>query len=548
LKAGSLRNACQRRRSLDELRNPSTDPADSSQDSSVIVSANNAGEWTLVGSFAAAVCLLHLLLLNRYGYFRDELYYAACGRHLAWGYVDHAPLIAVIAWLDHHLLGDSLFSLRFLPALSGAAKILLTAWMVRELGGRRYAQLLAATIIFFCPIYLVMDGFLSMNSFEPLFWMGAAAVVMSIARRGDQSATSRLWLLFGLIAGVGILNKHSMFLFGAALVLGLLVSSGLRYFRNPWIWLGALIAFAFFLPNLRWEIQNHLPTLEMLRNAKLTKNAYVPWYDFIAQQSLLILPLAVPVFLAGMWFFFAVPQGRPYRFLGWTYIFLLLEMLVLKARIYYLAPVYPVFFAAGAVWIEQKIAERNWAWARQAVLIPLAVAGVISAPLTIPILPIDRAAAYADFWNVKKIRVENFPVGKLPQNFADMFGWRDQAAVVASVYDNLPEQDRAQCAVLAGNYGEAGAIDYFGPAYGLPPAISGHNNYYLWGPRGYSGDIVIALGLRMEVLQSLFGDVRQVATIKDANAMPAEGDLPVYLCRQPRMSFSAAWPLLKNYY
>jgi 4-amino-4-deoxy-L-arabinose transferase-like glycosyltransferase len=502
----------------------------------------------LAGCFAGAVCLLHLLLSGRYGYFRDELYYAACGRHLAWGYVDHAPLIAVIAWLSNRLFGASLLSLRIFPALSSAAKILLTAWMVRELGGKRYAQTLAATLIFFCPIYLVMDNFLSMNSFEPLFWMGAAAVTMRIASPAFK-ASPRLWLLFGVIAGIGILNKHSMLLFAGALILGLLASSGFRYFRNPWICLGALIAFVFFAPNLAWEIRNHLPTLEMLRNARIAKNAYVPWYEFIAQQALLILPLAAPVFLAGLWFFFATPQGKPYRFLGWTYVFLLLEMLALKARIYYLAPVYPVFFAAGAVWIESKIAEREWAWAKAAVLAPVVFAGLVSAPLALPILPVDSAAAYADFWHVNAVRVENFRLGKLPQNFADMFGWRNQAAVVASVYNALPAEDRERATILTGNYGEAGAIDYFGPALGLPPAISGHNNYYLWGPRGYSGDVVIAVGMRLDLLHSLFGDVRQAATIENANAMPAEGDdLPVYLCRLPRMSLTEAWPLLKNYY
>ncbi len=272
-------------------------------------SASTANVWLLASCFAAALCLLHLLLSGRYGYFRDELYYAACGRHLAWGYVDHAPLIAVIAWLSNRLFGASLFSLRLFPALSSAAKIILTAWMVRELGGKRYAQILAATLIFFCPIYLVMDNFLSMNSFEPLFWMGAAAVVMRIAN--PQRKRPRVSGSFvGVIAGIGILNKHSMLLFGSALILGLLVSSGFRYFRNPWILLGALIALIFFAPNLLWEIRNHLPTLEMLRNARIAKNAYVPWYEFIAQQALLILPLAAPVFVAGLWFFFATPQGK----------------------------------------------------------------------------------------------------------------------------------------------------------------------------------------------------------------------------------------------
>lgn len=500
-----------------------------------------ASDLFLVGAIAAGACLLHFITASRYGYFRDELYYAACGQHLAWGYVDHAPLIAAITWFTRRLLGDSLLSLRFFPALSSAAKILLTAWMVAELKGERFAQLLAATAMFFCPVYLTMDNFLSMNSFEPLFWMGCAAIAMRIAGRGPRW----LWLLFGVVAGLGVLNKHSMLLFGLAIFLGLVVSSGLRHLRNPWIWLGALISLLIFLPNLLWEVRNQFPTVEILRNASVLKNADVSWYVFIGQQALLVHPLSAPICLAGLWFFFATEKGRPYRFLGWTYVFLLLQMLVLKGRIYYLAPVYPMLFAAGAVYIERQITDRGWEWAKGAILVPLAVGGIVAAPLAIPLLPVKAEAAYSRFWDVDKVHVEKSDSGPLPQFFADMFGWRNQVEVVASVYHNLAPEERQRCAILAGNYGEAGAVDYFGAAYGLPHAISAHNNYYLWGPQGYSGDVVIAVGMRLEDLRALFGSVQQVATIGDPYAVPDENNLPVYLCRRPRIPLSQAWPTLK---
>jgi len=500
--------------------------------------ASDAGLVTLI---AAGACLLHFLTASQYGYFRDELYFAACGQHLAWGYVDHPPLIAAISWFTRRMLGDSLFSLRFFPALSSGAKILLTAWMVAELEGGRFAQLLAATAVFFCPVYLSMDNFLSMNSFEPLFWMGCAAIAMRIASGGS----SRLWLVFGAVAGVGLLNKHSMLFFGLAIFLGLLASSGARHLRNPWIWLGAVLALAISSPNLLWEIRNHFPTLEIFRNIARTKNVDLPWYDFIAQQALLVHPLAAPICVAGLWFFFATEQGRPYRFLGWAYVFLLLEMLVLKGRIYYMAPVYPMLFAAGAVLLEREIAARQWEWAKWAIVVPLVAGGMIAAPLAAPILPVNAAVAYSRFWDVEKVRVETSDSGVLPQFFGDMFGWRNQVAVLASVYRNLSPRDRQRCAILAGNYGEAGAVDFFGAAYGLPRAISGHNNYYLWGPRGYSGDVVITVGMRREDLQPLFGSVEQVATIRDPYAVADENNLPVFLCRLPRMPLSQAWPKLK---
>jgi len=494
----------------------------------------------LICSVAGALFLIHLLTAGRYGYFRDELYYAACGQHLAWGYVDHAPLIAVVCWFARRLLGDSLYSLRFFPALSAAGKIFLASWMVRELGGRRFAQLLAAVVVFFCPIYLTMDSFLSMNSFEPLFWMGCVAVAMRIANGGSP----RLWLLFGAIAGVGILNKHSTLFFGLAFFLSLLIS-GRRYLRSPWIWLGALISFLIFLPNLLWESAHRFPTIEVLQNAARFKNAPVSWYAFLAEQALLVHPLAFPVVVAGLWFFFSAQQGRRYRFLGWTYIFILAQMLILKGRIYYVAPIYPMLFAAGAVWIETRIEQRGWDWARRAILVPLTIGGIVAAPLAMPILPVSAAAAYSDFWDIHKVRVENYDSGPLPQFFADMFGWPNQAKVVASVYRSLPLEDRAHCVILAANYGEAGAIDYFGASYGLPRAISPHNNYYLWGPGDSSEQVVIAVGMDEHKLQRLFADVQQVATITDSYAVPDENNLPVYLCRNPRMPLSRAWPSLK---
>jgi hypothetical protein len=501
----------------------------------------SASDAVLVCAFAVAAFLVHLLTANRYGYFRDELYYAACGQHLAWGYVDHAPLIAVISWFARRLLGDSLYNLRLFPALSAAAKVLLTAWMVREFGGRRFAYLLAAAAVFFCPIYLTMDSFLSMNSFEPLFWMGCVAVAMRIAKGGSH----RLWLLFGAIAGVGILNKHSTLFFGLAFFLSLLFTSGTRYLRNVWIWLGALIAFLTFLPNLLWEIKNRFPTIEVLENAARLKNAPVSWYAFIAEQALLVHPLAFPVVLAGLWFFLRSKEGRAYRFLGWTYLLVLVLMIVLKGRIYYVAPIYPMLFAAGAVWIESCIEERQWEWVRQAILIPLTVGGIVAAPLALPILPVEAAAAYSNFWDIHKVRVENYDSGKLPQFFADMFGWPNQVKSVASVYKGLSPEDRAHCTILAANYGEAGAIDYFGPSYGLPRAISPHNNYFLWGPGSGSPDIVIAVGMDKNELELLFADVQRATTILDPYAVPDENNLPIYICRHPRVPLSDAWPSLK---
>jgi len=493
--------------------------------------------------FAICACIIHFLVDGRYGYFRDELYYAACGQHLAWGYVDQAPLIAVIARLTRTLFGDSLYALRFFPALSAGAKVLLAGWIVRELGGRRYAQVLTATAVLVCPIYLTMDNFLSMNAFEPVFWMLCVAISLWIIRTGNQ----RIWLVFGLVAGIGILNKHSMLLFGMGFFLSLVVTKQRYLLKNSWIWMGGLLAFVIALPNFIWEINNHWPTIEILRNVDTIKNAHVSWLAFIGQQAFLVHPLGAPICIAGLWFFLRSRNGERFRYLGWTYLFILLELLIFRGRIYYLAPIYPMLFAAGAVLIEIWISNYNKPWIKKAILAPLVVGGMVAAPLALPILPVDAVVAYSNFWDVKDIHVENEPSGKLPQMFADMMGWPQQVEVVAGVFQSLSPEDQSRAAILAENYGQAGAIDYFGPSYGLPRAISGHNNYYLWGPRQYDGQVVITVGMSLEDLKPLFDQIDLAATITNEYTMPQEDNLPVYICRRPKMTLPQAWPRLKFY-
>src|SRR5258708_33528614 len=347
-----------------------------------------------------------------------------------------------------------------------------------------------------------------------------------------------------MVAGIVILNNHSTLLFGFSFFIALLVTRQRRLLQNAWIWTGALVALLIFLPNLLWEIKNDWRTPEILRNVDLYKNAHVSWLGFIGQQALLIHPLATPICLAGLWYFLWSREGREYRFLGWTYLFILLQLLIFRGRIYYLAPAYPMLFAAGAVAIESWIENRarallgprrdrvraplgacqnrvqaplgacqnivraplsqNWNWIKTAVLAPLAVGGLVAAPLAMPILPLDTAASYANFWDVNRVRVEVEPSGKLPQLFADMMGWQQRVATVAGVFHSLPVSDQSKAAILARNYGQAGAIEYFGSSYGLPRPISGHNNYYLWGPQQYTGEVVVTVGIPIEKLQPLF--------------------------------------------
>ncbi len=517
---------------------------------------------TNVYALAIFATLFHFIFSGQYGYFRDELYYAACGQHLAWGYVDQAPLIAWIARLERTLLGNSLFALRFFPALAAAGKVILAGWMARELGGRRFAQFLAALTVLVAPIYLTFDNFLSMNSFEPLFWMACATILMRILNGGSE----KLWLLFGFVAGVGILNKHSMLFFGTGVFIGLWLTPARREFAKKWIWLGGAIAFLIFLPNLIWEIRNGFPTIALLHAVIGTKYSTLTPWQFIWQQALLTLPLSAPICLAGLWFLFWGPSRAAanyvapglagklaqgiYAPLAWAYVIVLAEMIALHGKIYYLAPAYPMLLAAGAVWIESHLplrAEKPLkAWlSKTAIVAPLALGGLIAAPLAMPILPVKLAVKYCRFWDVDAIHPENVPLGKLPQLFGDMYGWRHQVQAIANVFDALPAADRSQCAVLALNYGEASAVDYFGSAYHLPSAISGHNQYGLWGSRGYSGNVVITIGYTENQLRNLFAEVTLAARISPPYAIPEESNLGIYICRKPKKPLPQIWSRLR---
>jgi len=486
---------------------------------------------------AALAVAVHFLYNGKYGYFRDELYYAACGEHLAWGYVDHPPLVAFAAWLSRALFGSSLFALRLLPALSAAAKVFLAGWMAREAGGARFAQLFAALLVFLAPIYLTFDNFLSMNAFEPVFWMACAAIVLRILNGGSQKS----WLLFGAVAGVGLLNKHSMLFFGSGIVIGLLLTSARKQFVQLEIWAGALIGFVIFLPNLLWEIYNGYPTIAFLHSAIGTKYTDVSPLAFIGEQFLLVNPLAAPFWLAGLYFFLFDNEGRKYRVLGLAYFAVLFEMILLHGKIYFLAPAYIMLLAGGTVWWERKVFSRVGAWLKPAIVTPLLAAGIIAAPLAMPILPVAAAAKYCKFWGVQDVKVENVPQGSLPQLFGDMFGWQDQVRAMARAVHSLPGDEQSRVALLAYNYGEASAMDYFGKDFGLPNAISGHNQYGAWGPRGASGDVVVAIGFMKDRLDRAFAEVRAIETISPEFALPEESGLTIYVCRRPRKNLSESW-------
>ncbi|HEY7390286.1 MAG TPA: glycosyltransferase family 39 protein [Bryobacteraceae bacterium] len=485
---------------------------------------------------------VHLYAGRHYGYFRDELYYLACSHHLAWGYVDQPPLIAAIAWLVRTLLGQGLAAIRFLPALAGAAEVGLAALIARELGARRFGQVLAALCVLIAPGILGTNNLFTMNAFEPLFWMGCAWILIRIIKTGN----GRLWVWFGMIAGLGLENKHSMLMFGAGIVLGLLLTPQRRWLVNRWFWIGGAIAFLIFLPNLLWNIQHHFPFLELQANIRRNgRDTPLGPLAFFGQEIATMNPLTLPVWLAGLWFFFGTRTGKPFRALGWAWVVTVLVIATLSPRVYYLYPAFPLLFGAGAVmwdrWLEVRAGWLKLAW--PAVMI---ATGALFAPMAIPVLPPETYLHYTQALHLRQPAIETHKLGLLPQIFADQFGWPEMAADVARVYNGLPAEVRSKTAIFGQNYGEAGAIDFFGPQYGLPPAISGHQSYFLWGPRQYTGESMIVMADRQDVLERLFASVQKMARVEHPYSMPYE-HFDVFYCRGLKQPLRDLWPRLKNW-
>lgn len=495
----------------------------------------------MVATIAVAKLVLHLGLGGRYGYWIDELYFIACGEHLAWGYVDHPPIVAVVANASRMVLGDSLVAVRLCSAVAGALLVLLGGWIARELGGGRFAQAVTAVAILVAPVYLLFHGLLTMNAYEPVFWMIGASIALRLARREDP----RLWLALGLVAGLGFLNKYSMSFFVAGLVAGLVLGRLHGLVLTWWTLAGAAMALAIVLPNLLWQVEHGWPTLELLRNARRYQHAPVTPLEFVWGQIQVVHPFTLPLWLGGTLFLLGSPHMKPVRFLGWTFVVMFGAFLAMQAKTYYLAPIYPLPMAAGAVALERLCARPRLRWLGPTVVVTLLVGGALLAPYALPILPVSMLPRYLQLLPVEEVRPETRPMAEVPQIFADELGWESLVDEVAAVYQGLSPIEQADAVIWGLGYGEAGAVDLFGESRGLPPAVSGFQNYYLWGPGSGTWRVVIAVGIPAESLAPWFERVETVATVACPLCMPDRREVPIAVCRGLRPPIGEFWPLVK---
>jgi hypothetical protein len=468
---------------------------------------------------------------GRYGFHRDELYYLAAGRHPSLGYVDYPLLTAMVARLSTLVFGHSLVGLRVWPAVGGAAIVVLAGLVARELGGGRLAQILAGFLVLCSPMFLGSNSMLQTVTFDELMW---AVCLYLVARLLGRGGPPRLWLAIGVAFGIGFETKYTILVLALGLAVGLVLTPQRRWLLTPWPWLAALIAAALLAPNLVWQATHGWPTVEFLRNHNAEMAAENPPTRFLAEQLLLIGFALVPLWIAGLVDLLRHPR---FRMLGLAAVVVIVVLLVQRAKSYYAGPVYPLPLAAGAVWFERLLSRQEGPRRRKrrvrAVVAALAISSIVAIPFAVPVLPVAQMV--------------RFHLDELREDYAEMVGWPELVATVAAVYRSLPPEERATTRVLAANYGEAGAVDWFGPRLGLPPAISGHDTYWFWRPRHQTAGPLITIGYQTNQLRSLCTDLRQVGTvINDAGATNEELGGKLYLCRGLRATLDS-WPAFRRF-
>jgi dolichyl-phosphate-mannose-protein mannosyltransferase len=478
----------------------------------------------------------HVLVGENYGYFRDELYVMAMSQHPGFGYVDVPPLVPWITQIPRLLTGNALWAIHVISALVCAGTIILTGLMARLLGGTRWVQGLAALASATALVLLAVGSTYAYDVFDE-FWWALCATILIVLLRDERP---RRWLWFGVVAGLGLLTKETILFWGFALVVGLLLSPQCRLLFTRWTLFGGLIALALFLPFLLWNAANGWASFQYWANYSHYHSAGGSPLDFLVNQIVGMNPLSVLLWGAGLWYFFSA-RGARYRAFGWAYLILFVLFMAIQGKSYFLAPAYPPLFAGGAMLVGTwRVRWRRWVAAYPVVLTVIAV---LLAPAVMPVLP---PAVYRQVYGQSSSAGAGDVYG-LPQNLADRFGWEEQVALIAQVYHRLPPQEQQVACIFTSNYGEAAALVQFGGRYHLPPTISGHNAFYIWGPQGCTGQVLITINIAPQDAAQGFSSVTLAARTSCAACVDFENQAPILILRQPKAPFSVLWAQAKYY-
>lgn len=479
--------------------------------------------------------LVHLFTNHAYGFHRDELAFIDNARRLDWGYVSYPPLTPFIARLALTLFGPSLVGLRLFSSLAMSTAVVLTGFLARELGGGRIAQIVAAVSTAIAPIVVIQGALFQYVAFDYLLWVLAAFLLLLRITRDDP----RLWLGIGAVLGLGMMNKYTIAFWITGLAAGVLLTPLRRDLKSPWLWAGAGLSVLIFLPNLIWQVGHDFISLDFLSSIHERDVRIGRTQGFLIEQLFVTAnPVTIPTWAAGLVYYFRRPEGKPYRILGWAFLVTFLLLFLSQGRSYYLAPAYPVLFAAGSrLWEQSASAEQaNRVRSVGVPVVRLTIGALVSAALMLPLAPVGSA-----WWHA---------VTEVHDNFQEQIGWPELTETVAGIYASLPEEQRSRAGILTGNYGEAGAINLYGPQYWLPQAISGINDYWLRGYGNPAPEPLIVLGYSAEEADMLFTGCSTAGEITNRYGVPNQETTfspQIFLCRGPRQPWPEFWQAIQSF-
>jgi len=485
--------------------------------------------------------ILLIIFSGNYGWFRDEYYYIEVSKHLDWGYVDMQPLSALILAVSRVLFGDSIFGIKIFSYLAGSVIVFISGLIAKELNGSKFAQIFTAFIVIFSGTVLGVSSYFSMNSFDILL----STLMFYFLIRLINTNNAKLWLIIGLLFGLGLQNKLTFLFLGFGLVVGIVLTKNRRHLKSKEIWIGAAIAFIIFLPNIIWQAANNFPTLEFMRNAAAYKNKPMSIAEF-ALNSLLELNPGYSLFiLTGIYFLFFNKHGKVFSIIGWIFVSVFLVFVFNNGKPYYMGVLFPVILAAGVIGADFLIEKYLRPFVRTVLVIFVIPSVIAVVPFAIPVLDVEAFIGFSKTLGIKPESGERSELGLLPQFYADRFGWEEMVQKVTSAYNKLSEEEKKEALIFGQNYGEAGAVNFYRNKYNLPQAISAHNNYWIWGyPEDYKGNVLIIIGSNYNDNSEFFEEVKLAESHSNKHGMSFE-NVDIFICKKPKMPFDKIWKRIK---
>jgi hypothetical protein len=501
--------------------------------------------------FAFVKFAVHMLTAQVGGYYCDELYTIDLSKHLAFGYVDLPPLVPALIALTRALLGESLLAIHFVPALAGSATLVFVCLITREFGGKLFATAVSA-LCYLISGWVWMNTFFGYDSFDQLW----SAIFLFLLVRLIKTENKKLWIGLGLMAGIAVMTKTTILYYGPGFLIALLISKYRGHLLTRWPWLGAGLFMVIVSPYIAWEFANHWPSLEYWKNYSEFLYRATPIEYFIA-LFVSVNPVAFPIIVAGLYRIFRRFEDVNYHFIGILFLITTVLLFSLHARYHMLAALFNPLIAAGSVFFEEALSgidlsKIRWKKSIQTAVIAVLVAGgVIALPSGVPMLPPDQMKQYVHIFGFyhQAAKIDKNSPPEFPLSYGYRHGWDSLVKTVADVYHGLSPEEQAKVGgILTDWYGPAGAIDLLGPQYGLPRALSGHMNYFLWGPGDSSWEVMIVISWGTGRYGMAFSDCQKVDTISsDVSGPGINGEL-VYVCRNPTRPIKDIWPYLKYYH